>query len=227
MEKKKNWFRKEDLRDLFDELKADGFFSKFEKVIFYGASMGSFGATIYSSAAPNSTILIYGPRATHNHKYFNKNGFVEQSDARYDSVRIGVETAKKVYLFYDPLNENDARHADVFKGPNTEFFKCRHLGHVVANEFSSMSILKPVMAQIVRETFDQTEFYKLFRQRKTSTSYIHKLMMAAISEGHYSLALQIVMRMTYQLESGPARWKFRRHRKGLRQAISMGESYNP
>ena len=227
MEKKKNWFREEDLRDLFDELKADSFFSRFKKVIFYGASMGSLGTTVYSSAAPNSTVLIYGPRATHNHKYFSETGFLEQSDNRHDSVQDGAAKAEKVFLFYYPLNKNDAKHAEFFNGPNTELFKCRHLGHVVANEFSSMTTLKPILEKVVSESFDKAEFYKLFRQRKTSTSYIHKLMMAAISKGHYSLALQIVMRMTYQLESGPVRWKFRQHRKGLRHAINKGESYNP
>lgn len=227
MEKKKNWFRQEDLRDLFDELKTSGFFLQFDKVVFYGASMGSFGATAYSSAAPNSTVLIYGPRATHNHKYFMENGFVEQSENRYDCVPAGVVSAGKVFLFYDPINEKDAKHADIFRNQNTELFECRHLGHVVANEFASMSILKPILEKVVDESFDRAEFYNLFRQRKSSTSYIHKLMLAAIAKGHYSMAHKIVMMMTHQLEPGPARWKFRRHRKGLRQAINRGGTYNP
>jgi len=227
MEKKKNWFRQEDLRDLFDELKATGFFFQFDKIVFYGASMGSFGATVYSSAAPNSTVLIYGPRATHNHKYFKENGFIEHGDNRYDCVPTGVSNAGEVFLFYDPLNAKDAKHADIFRNLNTELIECRHLGHVVANEFASMSILKPILEKVVDESLNRTEFYKLFRQRKSSTSYIHKLMMVAISNGHYFMALKIVMKMTHELESGPERWKFRRHRKGLRQAINRGGTYNP
>lgn len=227
MEKKKNWFRQDDLRDLFDELSAGGFFSQFEKVVFYGASMGSFGAATYCSAAPNSTVLIYGPRATHDHKSFKEKGIIETSEHRYDCVQSGIASAENVFLFYDPFNVKDARHAEIFRSNSTELIECRHLGHFVANEFASMSILKPILEKVVDESFDRVEFSKLFRQRKSSTSYTHKLMMAAIAKGHYSMALKIVMMMTHHLEPGPNRWKFRRHRKGLRQAINKGGTYKP
>ena len=225
MEKEPDWYRHTSLREVFDELCDAGFFKKFRKVVFYGYSMGSYGATAFCTAAPGATVLLYGTRATRHNKTFN-GADLPFDTSRYGDVRSGIPDADRVFMFYDPTDETDNLHARIYSGSNVEKFECRHLGHHVANEFAGMSILKPILDGVVSETFTSQQFYALFRNRMTSITYVHKLMCAAIARGHYVLALRIVMIMSDRLEPGRSRWRFRRHRKGLRQAIATGESYD-
>ena len=224
MEKQTNWYRHASLREVFDELRDTGFFQKFRKVVFYGYSMGSYGATAFCAAAPGATVLLYGTRASRYNKAFI-DGELPFDESRYGDVRSGISSAKRVVMFYDPTDTTDFMHANIYKGSNVEKFECCYIGHHVANQFAGMSILKPILDGVVNKTFTRQDFHALYRNRMNSTSYIHKLMCAAIKQGHYPLALRIVTIMVDRLESGKPRWRFRRHRKGLRQAIALGEAY--
>ena len=225
MEKKTDWFRHQDLRDAFEYLKDQGFFRRFRKVVFYGYSMGSYGAAAFCPASPGATVLIYGTRAARNNNVF-EDGVLPLDNSRYGDVRTGIPEAKQVFMFYDPTDETDFMHSKVYSGSNVEKMECRHLGHHVANEFTTMAILKIILDEVVNETFTRAQFYALFRKRMDSPPYILKLMRAAIKKGHYVLALRIVMIMADRLEPGRMRWRFRRHRKGLKQAIALKGTYD-
>ncbi len=43
----RNWFRHEFVHDAFEALRDQGFFEQFDEILFYGASMGGFGALVY------------------------------------------------------------------------------------------------------------------------------------------------------------------------------------
>ena len=225
MERKTDWYRHQDLRVVFDELKDEGFFLQFRKVIFYGYSMGSYGATAFCPASPGATVLVYGTRAARNNDTF-KDGILPLDSNQYGDVRTGIPEAKQVYMFFDPTDKTDFMHSKVYSGSNVEKMECRHLGHHVANEFTNMEILKTILLDVVNDTFTRQTFYTLFRRRMDSPPYILKLMQAAIKNGHYMLALRIVMIMGDRLEPGRMRWRFRRHRKGLKQAIATQGTYD-
>ena len=44
MKRRNDWFRHRQLCDFFDELRDSGFFERFDNVVFYGSSMGGYGA---------------------------------------------------------------------------------------------------------------------------------------------------------------------------------------
>ena len=46
---------------MLDELRDSGFFARFRRVIFYGASMGGYAAAAFSSAAPGATVILISP----------------------------------------------------------------------------------------------------------------------------------------------------------------------
>ncbi len=48
------WYRDAAVWDFFDRLRDEGFFKQFDKVVFYGASMGAYAASVFSSAAPGA-----------------------------------------------------------------------------------------------------------------------------------------------------------------------------
>ena len=45
--------------ELLANLVAEGFFDRFDKVLFVGASMGGFGALNYASVVPGATVLAF------------------------------------------------------------------------------------------------------------------------------------------------------------------------
>jgi len=62
----KDWFRLGEAPELLANLVSEGFFDRFEKVLFLGASMGGFGALNYASVVPGATVLAFSPQTTMN-----------------------------------------------------------------------------------------------------------------------------------------------------------------
>lgn len=172
-----------------------------------------------------ATVLAYGSRATRYKKPFGKTGELAIDGHPYSDVRPGIATAESVFLFYDPLHEIDCRHTAIYSGDSVTRLECNHLGHHVANELANMALLQPILDKMVEGSFTRQDFYALYRNRLSSATYVHKMMTAAIKKGHYALALQVVLIMADRLEPGRKRWRFRRHRKGLKLAIATGGCY--
>ena len=58
------WFRDPAVTAEFDCLKDSGFFEQFDRVVFYGASMGGYAAAAFSSAAKGATVFAISPQST-------------------------------------------------------------------------------------------------------------------------------------------------------------------
>ena len=62
------WYRDETVHDFFDRLRDQGFFRQFDRVVFYGTSMGGYAACAFSLAV---MLAIFGggrliaPRSAH------------------------------------------------------------------------------------------------------------------------------------------------------------------
>lgn len=58
------WFRDPAVAGEFGRLATSGFFARFERVVFCGASMGGYGAAAYSAAVPGATVVAISPQST-------------------------------------------------------------------------------------------------------------------------------------------------------------------
>ena len=175
------WYRDEAVFDFFDELRDEGFFAQFKRVIFYGASMGGYAAAAFSAAAPGATVILISPQATLDsavtpwetryakarHRDFN---------SRYGFGPASLASAAQVYLMWDPLARLDDRHAALFARPDIIRLKCRLMGHRIASAMQGMGILKKVVEGAIEGRLTDLEFYQLLRARRSYARYLRELL---------------------------------------------------
>ena len=170
------WYRDSDVLDFFDELRDDGFFLKFKRVIFYGASMGGYAAAAFSAASPGSTVIAISPQATLSRDVAPWETRYRKAWSREFTNRYGYapdmsQDAEKMYLFYDSTSPLDAMHAALFAGPNVRKYRCRRFGHRIASMWGRMGILKPIILDCVDEKLTSARFYSYLRTRRENPKY--------------------------------------------------------
>ncbi len=174
------WYRDADMHAFFDRLRDEGFFDRFRRVVFYGASMGGYAACAFSAAAPGATVVAISPQATLDRdvagweKRYKKAWRRDFSNA-YGYAPDMVADAQQVYIFYDPLEAPDAMHAALFHGPNVTKLKCRFQGHRIASGLINMGILKPIITACVDGKLTRTRFYQMLRARRDFQRYLRAL----------------------------------------------------
>ena len=170
------WYRDPAVWDFFDGLKKKRFFKKFKKVIFYGASMGGYAASVFSAACPGSTVILISPQATLDREIASwetryRRAWSRDFSSRYAYGPQMVEKADKVHLFYDPNAPLDAMHAALFMGKNTTRYRCRFMGHRIASLWLLMGVLKPIVLECVDGSMTPGRFYSLLRARREIPRY--------------------------------------------------------
>lgn len=170
------WYRDGAVHDFFDRLRGDGFFEKFDKVIFYGASMGAYAAAVFSSAAPGATVICISPQATLDREIASwetryRKVWWRDFGGRYGYAPKMVASAQSMHLFYDPRAPLDAMHAALFQGENVHKYRCRFMGHRIASLWLLMGVLKPVIEGCVDGSMSQSAFYTLLRRRHDVSRY--------------------------------------------------------
>lgn len=175
------WYRDESVFDFFDRLRDEKFFEQFDTVVFYGASMGAYAASVFSAAAPGATVVLLSPQATLSRDVASWETRYRKAWKRDFSTRYayGPEQSKlahKVHLFYDPLASLDAMHAALFQGENVTKYKCRFMGHRIASLWQRMSVLKKVVLGCVEDKLDEGVFYTLMRARLHNQRYQREML---------------------------------------------------
>lgn len=191
-----SWYRDESVYDFFDRLRDEGFFQGFDKVVFYGASMGAYAACAFSSAVPNSTVIAISPQATLDRQIASwetryKKAWRRDYSGRYGYAPAMTATAENVYLFFDPTESLDAMHASLFQSPNVLKFKCRYLGHRIASFWISLGLLKPIIQDCVDGTLTEQKFYLKLRARRESMRYRRELLSRVQSRERHDLVVRL------------------------------------
>ena len=176
------WYRDGNVHDFFDRLREEGFFEGFDRVVFYGASMGAYAACVFSSASPGATVIAISPQATLDRTVASwetryRKVWRRNFNDRYGYAPDMLADADQVYMFYDPLAPLDAMHAALFRGENIVKLRCRFQGHRIASAMQGMGILKPVVEGCVDGTLTSAEFYKLLRKRREFPRYLKDLLL--------------------------------------------------
>lgn len=190
------WYRDESVYDFFDRLRDEGFFAGFDKVVFYGASMGAYAACAFSAAAPKSTVIAISPQATLDRQFASwetryKKAWRRDYSSRYGYAPEMAKSAESVYLFFDPTEALDAMHASLFHSPNIRKFKCRYLGHRIASFWISLNLLKPIIQESVDGTLTEIKFYQMMRARKESARFRRELLGRAQQKGRDDLVVRL------------------------------------
>jgi len=175
------WYRDDAVFDFFDRLRDEGFFERFEKVVFYGASMGAYAAANFSAAAPGSTVIMISPQATLDRQIaawetrYHK-AWIRDFDGRYGYAPTHVQAAETAHLFYDPRMPLDAMHAALFQSENVVKYPCRYMGHRIASLWILMKLLKPVVSECVEGILTPVRFAQMMRVRRHTHRYQREML---------------------------------------------------
>jgi hypothetical protein len=190
------WFRDPAVTTEFDRLKNSGFFEQFDRVVFYGASMGGYAAAAYSSAAAGSTVFAISPQSTLDKTVVPwemryKTVWNRDFSGPYGDAALVSDTAETVHIMYDPYVKPDAAHAARFKGKNVKHWRGPHLGHRLGSSLLQMGILNDIASKCINGELDNATFYTLLRKRRDLPRYLRELTLLTLEKGHIDLATRV------------------------------------
>jgi hypothetical protein len=187
------WFRDPWLCEEFEVLRESGFFKRFKRVVFYGASMGGYGACAFAPACPGADVVAISPQSTLDKALVPfetryKAAWGRDFSGPYGDAAQVSATAGRVTLIYDPYEALDAGHVDRFDAPNVVKLRAPLMGHRLGSSLQQMGILSPIVLAALNGTLTEAAFYQQLRVRKRFGRYQKELFNRALAQGHPELA---------------------------------------
>ena len=197
------WYRDPWVADQFDDLAASGFFARYRRVIFYGASMGGYAACAFAAACPGAEVVAISPQSTLNKAVVPwetryKVAWDKDFSGRYGDAAQATGLAARVTLIYDPYEPLDAGHVARFAGDNLMKLRAPLLGHRLGSSLQQMGILSPIALGALNGTLTRAEFYRLLRARRDFPRYQKELFRKAVERGHPELARRMARHVLAQ-----------------------------
>ena len=190
------WYRDPAVHAYFDRLVDDAFFEDFDRVVFYGAGAGGYGAAAYSVTAPGSTVIAVRPQATLDPR-------LAEWDRRYLGLRrldftdrYGfapdmVEGAQDVFVFYDPEQRDDAMHAALFNRAHVSRIRCRFFGPRLEEDLQATGVLRDAIESACLGHLDAADIHEGLRARRDHPAYVLRLLARLEVEARWGLVLRL------------------------------------
>lgn len=190
------WYRDPWVRDEFDRLAAGGFFARFPKVVFYGASMGGYAACAFAPAHPGCDVIAISPQSTLDPalvpwetRYASARGY--DYAGRYGDAAEAIAAAGRAFVLYDPHVAPDAAHAARLSGPGVTHLRAPHLGHRLGSSLNQMGVLQPLLGAALEGRLTPLAFHQALRVRHRFPRYQRELFEAALARGRPALARRV------------------------------------
>lgn len=200
------WFRDENVYAFFDRLIDDGFFDEFEKVIFYGAGPGGYGAAAFSVAAPGATVVAIQPQATLDSRIAEwDDRFKEMRRTDFGS-RFGyapdmLEAAEAAFILYDPNVALDAMHASLFTRPNVTKLRMRYMGLALQSDLLQLDQFETVLSLAAAGKLTRLNFARLYRSRREHRSYLKTLLVTLEADDRKKLILHLCRHVNARMQA--------------------------
>ncbi|MBY5932189.1 hypothetical protein KUV51_04190 [Tateyamaria omphalii] len=216
-----DWFRHADVLDFFDILQEDGFFSRFGEVVFYGSSMGGYGALTFARAAPGCRVVAFVPQT-------QLDPVVVPFETRYPEERArgqwwgryldavdGARAASSVYVLYDPYFPADARHVARLDPSNLVPLRLPWATHQAGPVLRRTGRLAQILASAFAGTLSAGDFRHVVRSAGRSGMAARLILRAGLERGHPELVRQTLQR----LRISHPEWDFPMLRQAARHAL--------
>lgn len=210
------WYRNRDVYAFMDQLVDDAFFDGFDRVVFAGAGMGAYAACAFSVASPGATVFAIQPRASldpavagwdRRDKAQRRLNFND----RYGYAPDMIEGAADAIVIFDPMVDEDAMHAALFRRDYVTELRTPNLGTNIARSLMEMDILPAVLRSAVKGTLTPAHFFSLYRARRENGNYLRRLLHACIRGKHPQREAMICNSVVSRLRAP----NFRRHLEKL------------
>jgi hypothetical protein len=178
--KQVDWYRKADLHAFFRSAAFIEFIGGFEKVVFYGGSMGGFAALTFADVAPGCIVIAHNPQTTLDPTKVPWEsrfpvGSAEDWSGDFADAAIGAQKASKVFVSYDPFDALDRRHVELLDNSNLVPLKVPLLGHQMPVWFQKMGLLSVVVDNSLTNEIDENSWFLLLKRRRTLARYYVQL----------------------------------------------------
>jgi hypothetical protein len=190
------WYRDYWAMAEFDRLAREGFFARFGRVVFYGASMGGYAAATFSAACPGADVVAISPQSTLDKAVVPwetryRTVWDKDFSGKYGDAARASEAAARVTILYDPYEALDTGHARRFTGANVVALRAPLMGHRLGSSLLQMGILSEVILKALSGTLTAGEFYRLLRARRDFPRYQRELFERAVARGRPGLARRV------------------------------------
>jgi hypothetical protein len=190
------WYRDPWVADQFDTLANEGFFARFDRVVFYGASMGGYAACAFVPACPGADVVAISPQSTLDKTVVPwetrySTAWDKDFTGKYGDAAGAVTAAGRASILYDPYEPLDAGHADRLTGANVMKLRTPLLGHRLGSSLSQMGILSPIILAALDGSLTDTQFYRLLRARRDFPRYQRELFQKTLVKGRPGLARRV------------------------------------
>ncbi|RVV98852.1 phosphoadenosine phosphosulfate reductase [Mesobaculum littorinae] len=181
------WFRAPEIVTFFDALVDGTLLDQFDDVLFYGAGSGGHAALSYALTAPMSRVLALAPQATLDPRMASWDTRFRSAEdidfaSRYLPSPGNLAASEQVYVAFDPLQEEDARHAALLSGPTTLELRCRRMGPRLEDRLTEMGKLDDIVAAAMTGDLDGPGFYTALRTRRDDSAYLRRIVARLIED---------------------------------------------
>lgn len=196
MSLRNDWFRHADVWAFFDLLQQQCFFDRFDDVVFYGSSMGGYGALTYCRAVPGARVVAFMPQ-THLDQTvvpfenrFRRAFERGRWNGRYVDGADGAQSAAQVYVLYDPYHAEDAAHVARLAPENLTRLHLPWAGHQAGRVLHLLGVLPTVVGQAFDGTLTEAGFRAQVRAAKRCKLHTRLCLTAAVERGHEALVVR-------------------------------------
>ena len=211
MNRRNDWFRQPDLDAYMKRLQGEGFFAGFRRVIFYGSSMGGYGALAFAPLAPGATVVAFVPQTSLDPRVVPfetryRPGFARGQWAigGFSDGANGARSAERIVVFADPWHPQDRAHVERLPQDTLVWAQCPWTGHDAARVMKHMGLLKPAVLAAWDGTLTEEGFRSAWRASRGSQKRVRSVLRQAVEKGHPDLVLD---RLAHLRKSQPG-WQF-------------------
>jgi hypothetical protein len=197
-------------------------------VVFYGSSMGGYGALAYSSVSPGARIVAFSPQTSLDpaHAHFEtryRNGFVRGDwSGPYLDGAYEAQTASEVMVFYDPYENIDSLHVlRLDDNIRLNRMKMPFAGHNTMRQLLRQEILPEICFLALEGRLTPEDFNHKLRMSRGFQGVARKTLNRAIDKGHPRL----VMTALGKLEKTKPKWNFPKIKRAAQEAIERSDPH--
>lgn len=174
--RRNDWYLDADLQAAMETLAARGVFRQYRRVIFYGGSMGGFGALTYARLAPGAVVLAHNPQTTLRREDTSwdtryEHGRQYDWSGAYGDAATGAALAQRVYVSYDPYLREDLRHVQRLPRHNLVPLRVPCVGHQMPIWLQQLKLLAPVFDGVADGSLNSELFRQWARSRVELARY--------------------------------------------------------
>ena len=190
------WYRDPWVWSEFDRLRDEGFFARFKRVVFYGASMGGYAACAFAPACPGADVVAISPQSTLDRALVPwetryRTAWDFDYSGPYGDAATVSSAAGRVMILYDPYAPLDAAHVARFTGANVDRLRVPLMGHRLGSALHQMGILNPIILDALDGRLTPLSFARRLRARHGFPRYQWELFQRALDRGRPGLARRV------------------------------------